>query len=166
MWELYGTFGLSEVQWYLASTDLVDLQEHRLSMCYLQVSEPSLPEINIAVIGAEGVGKSTFVQNALDLPYPAPSAAAERKIPIDGSVYLVRLLELPIDDVDIDDDDTVSWPDTIENKMMPKVDGALTLYNVKDKGSFEDIPDMLSECSNHVARSKMLSPYIRSLSMR
>lgn len=109
-----------------------------------QVAEP-LPEINIAVIGAEGVGKSTFVQKALDLPSASPSQAAERKIPLDGSVYLVRLLELPIDDVDIDDDDTVSWPDAIEDKIMPKVDGAIALYDIQDKGSFEDIPEVLSK---------------------
>ena len=28
--------------------------------------------MNIAVIGGDGVGKSTFVQGALDLPFPAP----------------------------------------------------------------------------------------------
>ena len=66
---------------------------------------------------------------------------------IDGNDYLVRLLELPIDDVDIDDDDnTVSWPETIENKMMPRIDGALTLYDIKDKSTLEGIPELLSEC--------------------
>lgn len=109
------------------------------------MSEP-LQQINIAVIGAEGVGKSTFVQKALDLPHLPPSQVVERKIPIDGTVYLVRLLELPMDDVDIDDDDKVSWPDTIEHNVMPSVDGALTLYDVNDKDSLEHVPEMLSEC--------------------
>ncbi|TKA37794.1 hypothetical protein B0A54_09796 [Friedmanniomyces endolithicus] len=108
-----------------------------------EVSEP-LPEVNIAVIGAGGVGKSTFVQKALDLPTLPPSQAAERKIPIDGNVYLVRLLELPIDDVDIDEDDIVTWPDTIADKVMPRVDGAIALYNVLDKDTFDDIPEVLN----------------------
>ncbi|KAK0290907.1 hypothetical protein LTR35_001628 [Friedmanniomyces endolithicus] len=108
-----------------------------------EVSEP-LPEVNIAVIGAGGVGKSTFVQKALDLPTLPPSQAAERKIPIDGNVYLVRLLELPIDDVDIDEDDIVTWPDTIADKVMPRVDGAIALYNVQDKHTFDDIPEVLN----------------------
>jgi hypothetical protein len=60
-------------------------------------------------------------------------------------VYLVRLLELPIEDVDIDDDDTVTWPDTIEDKVMPRIDGAITLYDVQDKDTFDDIPEVLSE---------------------
>lgn len=119
----------------------------------MQVSEP-LPEVNIAVIGAGGVGKSTFVQKALDLPTLSPSQAAERKIPIDGNVYLVRLLELPIDDVDIDEDDIVTWPDTIADKVMPRVDGAIALYNVQDKDTFDDIPEVLSECCCLLAPAK------------
>lgn len=109
-----------------------------------QLAQP-LPEVNIAIIGAEGVGKSTFIQKALELPDLPPSQSAERKIPIDGSVYLVRLLELPIDSIEINDDDTIDWPDTIEDKKMPRVDGALALYDVKDKSSIEDLPEMLGE---------------------
>ena len=109
-----------------------------------EVSGP-LTEINIAVIGGEGVGKSTFVQKALDLPHPPPSQAAERTIPIDGDVYLVRLLEMPIDDVDIDDDETICFPDTIEDKVMPRIDGALTLYDVQDQNSLESVPHVMSE---------------------
>ncbi|KAI7589764.1 ras GEF [Hortaea werneckii] len=108
-----------------------------------EVAEP-LTEINIAVIGAEGVGKSTFVQRALDLPCLPGSQAAERKLPIDDGEYLVRLLELPIDDVYVDDDDTVGWPDTIGDKMLPRIDGAITLYDVQDKDSFADIPEVLT----------------------
>ncbi|KAI7154404.1 ras GEF [Hortaea werneckii] len=108
-----------------------------------EVAEP-LTEINIAVIGAEGVGKSTFVQRALDLPHLPDSQAAERKLPVDDGEYLVRLLELPIDDVYVDDDDTVGWPDTIGDKMLPRIDGAITLYDVQDKDSFADIPEVLT----------------------
>lgn len=98
------------------------------------------------MVGAPGVGKSTFVQKALGLPSLPQSQAAERKIPQDGGSYLVRLLEVPIDDVDFDDDDnTLVWPDTIANKVMPEVDGAITLYDVQDKNSFEDIPRVLSK---------------------
>lgn len=124
--------------------------------CILQVSEP-LPEINIAVIGAEGVGKSTFVQRALDLPEIPSSSAAEIQIPVDGSTYLVRLLELPIEDVEIDDDDTVTWPEVLENKMMPRVDGAIALYDVQDRTTFDEIPEVLSECCFPRARAKMPS---------
>ena len=128
-----------------------------LSVLSLQISEP-LPEINIAVIGAEGVGKSTFVQKAFDLPHLPPSQAAECQIPVNGDVYLVRLLELPIDDVDIDDDETITWPDTIEDKVMPRVDGAITLYDVQDRETFDNIPDMLSEC--HRLHKRRMKPSV------
>lgn len=98
------------------------------------------------VLGAEGVGKSTFVQKALDVPYPTASRAAERKIFVKGDDYIVRLLEVSIDDVDWDDDDEmVIWPETIDDKMMPKIDGVLVLYSIKDESSLETVPEMLSK---------------------
>ncbi|KAK5119278.1 hypothetical protein LTR85_007634 [Meristemomyces frigidus] len=121
-----------------------------------EVSE-GLPEINIAVIGAEGVGKSTFVQKAFDLPYLPLSLAAQRKIPVEGSAYLVRLLELPIDDVDVDDDDTIVWPETIEYNLMPRIDGAIALYDVQDKGSFDDVPEVLNAIKNSALPSVLVS---------
>ena len=121
-----------------------------------ELEEP-LPEINIAVTGGDGVGKSTLIQRALDLPFLAPSLAAERKIPYEGTVYLIRLLEIPIDDVDIDDDDTISWPGTIADKMMPRIDGVLTLYDVKDRGSLEDVPETLAAIQKAAIPSVLVS---------
>ena len=109
-----------------------------------QPEEP-IPEMNIAVIGGDGVGKSTFMQRALDLPLPSPTKAADRKIPYDGTLYRIRLLEISIDDVEIDDDDTVSWPDSVADRMMPHIDGVLTLYNVADRTSLEDVPETLGK---------------------
>ena len=49
--------------------------------------------------------------------------------------------------MDIDEDDlTVNWPETIGDKMMPRIDGALVLYDITDDSSLEGIPEMLSEC--------------------
>lgn len=104
------------------------------------------------MVGNAGVGKSTFVQNALGLPFPLPSEAAERMIPLEGGTYLVRLLELSIDDVDLDEDGTFTWPDTIGDKSMPRVDGAITLWDVTDKDSLEDIPEMLSKSRDFAMR--------------
>jgi GTPase SAR1 family protein len=112
----------------------------------LQTPE-NLADINVVVLGAEGVGKSTFVQKALDVPYPVATRAAERKISVKGSDYFVRLLEVSIDDADWDDDDeTVVWPETIDDKMMPRIDGALVLYDIIDASSLEKVREMLSKC--------------------
>lgn len=102
--------------------------------------------INVAVIGAEGVGKTTFLQKALDLPSRPRAPSAEQKILHQSTPYLVRLLEIPIGAVNVDDDDdSICWPDTIGNRMTPKIDGALTLYDVKDKSSLDQVPEVLSE---------------------
>ena len=99
------------------------------------------------------MGKSTFMQHALDLPLPSPTKAANRKIPYDGTLYRICLLEISIDDVDIDDDDIVSWPASVADRMMPHIDGVLTLYNVADRTSLEDVPETLGEltaCATNV----------------
>lgn len=85
------------------------------------------------------------MQKALDLTFPSDSRAVERKIGIDGTDYLLRLLEVPIVDLDIDDDDTIIWPETIEDKLMPQIDGAVTLYDVGDRASLEGLGKALSE---------------------
>ncbi len=82
----------------------------------------------------------------MDATFPSDSRVVERKVDINGTDYLMRLLEVPLDDVDIDDeDDTVSWPETIEDKIMPDIDAAVTLYSVKDKDSLKYVPETLSK---------------------
>jgi GTPase SAR1 family protein len=126
----------------------------------VQLSEP-IPEINIAVLGSEGVGKSTFVQRALDISGLPALQATQRPITLEGREYLLRLLEISNDDVEVDDeDDGIMWPDTIDgDKYMPRVDGVLLLYSVKDRPSFDDLPDLLSECNRflHDGRSIRLA---------
>ena len=94
------------------------------------------------------------MQKALDVPHSAASRAAERKISVKGSDYIVRLLEISIDDVDWDDDDgTVGWPETIDDKMLPRIDGALVLYDIVDARSLEKVPEMLSKCMSQARLS-------------
>lgn len=85
------------------------------------------------------------MQRAFDMPDPPLSRAAERKIPYERTAYLIRMLEIPIDDVDVDDDDTVSWPSSVADKMMPHVDGVITLYDARDRGSLEGVPETLGK---------------------
>ena len=110
--------------------------------------------------GARGVGKSTFIQKALGSQYAFPSLVTLRKLAVDGGTHLVRLLEIRSEDVEVEDDE-LSWPETIEGKQMPKIDGALILYNITDRSSLDDVQTMLSECHcfTRCAQSKMLSPF-------
>lgn len=117
----------------------------RLTSDSIQVGESTaMPEINIGVLGARKVGKSTFIQRILDLKLPSSNAMSARKLAIDGHLYMVRLVELPFDDIDVDNGDCISWPDTISDLAMPRIDGAYVLYDVTNKESLTLVPETLS----------------------
>lgn len=102
-------------------------------------------DINIAIIGAHAAGKSTFIRRALGLPDSAPASNCSRKWTIDGVPYMVRFLEMPIDDVHIGDRNAIRWPDTVHDLPTPRIDGAVTIYDVTSQDSLINVPEMLSE---------------------
>jgi hypothetical protein len=104
-----------------------------------------MEEINIAVLGASAVGKSTFIQRAFNLRIIPTSHFTVRKMSIDGNVYLVRLIELAYDDLNFDDHKRICWPDTIDGTPVPIIDGAFTLYDVMNKESLVQVPETLSK---------------------
>lgn len=110
-----------------------------------QVGNGTMQEVNIGALGAASVGKSTFIQRALGLPDGLSTLVAERKFSIDSIMLTVRLLEIPFEDVDIEEDNRVSWPDTIDSIPTPKVDGVFILYDVMNQESLKHVPEMLSE---------------------
>ncbi|KAI9697262.1 MAG: hypothetical protein M1836_004826 [Candelina mexicana] len=101
-------------------------------------------EINIALLGAHGVGKSTFIARALDLRQPPEVAVPTRKMLIDSVVYDIRLLKLTPGTVEIKGDGTIRWPKALDGKTIPSVDGALTLYDVTNESSIDQVPELLS----------------------
>jgi GTPase SAR1 family protein len=104
-----------------------------------------MEEINIAVLGASAVGKSTFIQRAFDLQTIPSSPFTLRKMSIDGNVYLVRLIELTYDDLNLDDHKRICWPDTIGGTPLPVIDGVFTLYDVMNRESLVQVPETLSK---------------------
>ena len=104
-----------------------------------------LQEINVAVLGAPRVGKSTFIQKAFDLTQSPLLSFTRRKMSLDGTIYVVRLIELGYNDLDLDDDQCVCWPDTIDGQPVPTIDGAFTLYDVTNRDSLIQMPETLSE---------------------
>lgn len=112
----------------------------------LQSNEGAMQDINIGVLGAHKVGKSTFVQKAFDLPLPSTSPISTKRIPLNGTIYSVRLVELQFEDISIGTDNRIRWPDTVEGTPIPRIDGAFTLYDVMNRDSLAQVPEMLSEC--------------------
>ena len=106
--------------------------------------DTGMADINIALLGAPGVGKSTFVQRAFGLQQTPTSIVQALRITIARVPFNVRLLELDLDDVGLTEDERVCWPKRIEGQAMPALDGVVTLYDVTDRESLTGVPDILS----------------------
>jgi hypothetical protein len=115
-----------------------------------QNSQP-LQEINVAVLGSPKVGKSTFIQQAFDLAEMPLTTFTRRKMSLDGTIYIVRLIELGYNDLDLDDDQCICWPDTIEGTPVPAIDGAFTLYDVTNRDSLMQMPETLSKFPSNIS---------------
>ena len=109
-----------------------------------------MESINIACIGANGVGKSHFIQRALGLskaPGAQPTAA---RIFIDNVPYAVTVFELDLEYFDVNPERQIQWPRQIGGTMMPPIDGVLLLYDVMNKESIMELPQTLSKSSAHL----------------
>jgi hypothetical protein len=105
--------------------------------------DDGIPQVTLVVLGAQGVGKSTFIQNSFDLRSPSPSAFAVQKMSLDDVVYLVRLVEMSLDAIVITENNRINWPKSLKGIEVPPVDGVLALYDVTNQQSITGIPDLL-----------------------
>ena len=62
---------------------------------------------------------------------------------LDGVIYIVRLFELLVDDITINDTRRITWPKLVSIPKQPSIDGVLMLYDVTDEESINEIPDIL-----------------------
>jgi GTPase SAR1 family protein len=104
-----------------------------------------MENINIAVIGAAGVGKSTLIQRALGLRTLPNAVASSLKMSVDNVIYTVSLIELDLESFDFNPDRRVQWPKQINGQIVPRMDGALILYDVMNRESITDLPQTLRE---------------------
>ena len=104
-----------------------------------------MQEVTLGVLGAANVGKSTFVQCALDLKRPAVLPASIKKVSLEGVTSVLRLIELPIDQVEITRTHEIEWPETVGDQATPRMDGVLLLYDVTDQRSIAQVPDLQSK---------------------
>lgn len=104
-----------------------------------------MESINICVIGANGVGKSHFIQRAMSLPrVPGPNPTTAR-INIDNVPYAVTLFELDLEYFDVDPDRQIKWPKQMGGAILPRVNGVLLLYDVMNRESIIELPQTLSK---------------------
>ncbi|KAJ5170300.1 uncharacterized protein N7500_003083 [Penicillium coprophilum] len=99
------------------------------------------PEVTIAVAGEENAGKSSFVKCALDMKNLPASNMNKKKMSLNGSVYIVHLMEVDLTQVQFDQDKKIIWPRTGQGKSAPVIDGVLVLHDATQ-------PDRLSLTTN------------------
>lgn len=59
--------------------------------------------------------------------------------------YHVRLLELEMDRLDVDDERHIIWPSQVDDVDVPHIQGALVLYDVMNQRSLTAIPRILGK---------------------
>lgn len=111
-------------------------------------SRSGMSDINIAVIGSQGVGKSTLIQRALGLQALPTSIASSLRMSVDNVVYTVSLIELDLESFDINPDRRIQWPKQINGHIVPRMDGALLLYDVMNRDSIQELPQTLNGLVN------------------
>ncbi len=69
---------------------------------------------------------------------------------LDGVIYIVRLFEVMINDITIDDNTEITWPKLSDVQSPPSIDGVLVLYDVTNGKSIIEVPEVLGQSgSNH-----------------
>ncbi|KAK2742473.1 hypothetical protein FQN57_005364 [Myotisia sp. PD_48] len=111
-------------------------------------SSPRLPQVNLAIIGARGVGKSTFVKFALDLKQTPIVRSSIKKMSMDGAIYVVRLLEIGIHNITLDERGSIVWPRFLGEQALPPIDGVLALFDSSDLRSVSHFPQVFGALRN------------------
>lgn len=117
------------------------IKRTRFSQQEEESTRTSFPEVTIAVAGEENAGKSSFVKCALDMKNPPVSPMNKKKMSLNGSVYIVHLMEVDLTQVQFDQDKKIIWPRTGRDKSTPVIDAVLVLHDATK-------PDRLSLTTN------------------
>lgn len=103
--------------------------------------------IHIAVIGADGTGKSSFIQRALRMSRIPTSNVSTVRIEVEATIYAVTLIELDIEYFDVAPGQQILWPKQINGHIISRVDCAMVLYDVMNKETIRDLPPVISALS-------------------
>lgn len=98
--------------------------------------------MTIAVAGCDGAGKTTFITSALDMRQPFKGRQTTKKMSLDGSVYLVRVLELSTTEITPDPKGPV-WPRFGSDLSPPTIDGVLVLHDITQPSTFPETAKLL-----------------------
>ncbi|KAH7366833.1 RasGEF domain-containing protein [Plectosphaerella cucumerina] len=121
---------------------IIGHQSHPPPTAHVAVDD--MDSLNIAVIGATGVGKSAFVQRVLGLSRPPISNASSVRLVVDNTSFGVTLLELDLEYFEVTPSHPIQWPKQINGHIVPRVDGALIVYDVTKGETMQDLPQTIA----------------------
>jgi GTPase SAR1 family protein len=122
----------------------LSLQNPNALPCITDIMET----VNIAIIGANGVGKSHFIERAMSLPGPPTANPITAKLHVENVPYAVTLLELDLEYFDVEANRQIMWPKQVSGAIMPRVDGVLLLYDITNRESLNELPRTLNALVN------------------
>ncbi|KAG5997902.1 hypothetical protein E4U43_002552, partial [Claviceps pusilla] len=117
---------------------------------------------NIAIIGADGVGKSSFVQQVLNLAHLPTTYSSSVRMVVDNVTHVVTLLELDLEHFELDSSQPIQWPKQINGEIVPRVDAALVLYDVMSRNSIRELPRVVEEDWNVNVDEMAKHPFFKS----
>ncbi|GAB7337094.1 hypothetical protein MBLNU457_g2494t2 [Dothideomycetes sp. NU457] len=115
------------------------LKHVQVLYCPKGVFDDAALQVNIAVIGHNNAGKSTLIRKTLDLADGDKDTT--RTVSVMNVVCAVEMIEMSISDVYNEEEDSVTWPTTLAGKQ---IHGAVTLYDVGNKASYKQVPEVLN----------------------
>jgi GTPase SAR1 family protein len=101
------------------------------------------------------VGKSTLIQRALGLRALPTAIASSQRMSVDNVLYTVSLIEIELESFDINPERRIQWPKQINGHIVPRMDGALLLYDVMNRESIQELPQTLSELPTLLLRERV-----------
>ncbi|EFE39672.1 hypothetical protein TRV_05644 [Trichophyton verrucosum HKI 0517] len=140
-----GFTAIAENEATMTGQEPEDKEKEKDSSEEAATSGHQLPQVNLAVVGAAGVGKSTFVKCALDLKQTPLVRSSIKKMSMDGAIYVVRLLEIAIHKITLDDRGRIVWPKCLGEQALSPIDGVLCLFDSTDLRSVSQYPQVLGK---------------------
>lgn len=114
------------------------------------MSTSNVRSLNLAIVGAPKVGKSTFIEIALDRPKPVTGPISIGKVSLEKILYRLQLVELSIDGVHFRGRRRLAWPAKLGQTHIPHIDGVVCLYDVTEEESIADIPEFLGKFHSYL----------------
>ncbi|KAG8423295.1 hypothetical protein J3458_000200 [Metarhizium acridum] len=108
----------------------------------------AMESYNIAIIGADAVGKSTFVQRVLRLSRPPVTNTSSARQVVDSVTHMVTLVELDLEHFELSPSQPMQWPKQINGHIVPRMDAALILYDVTTEESIRQLPQTVAALTN------------------